>query len=99
MTRGRTNERAFSRGRWPVDTPRMQRRFVQLLLAELLAFVSFVFGGLALLGGLVTWSGDSQHHLVVSWSIVAVLAILAIVVGRVAAFRLRLVFTARAEHA
>ena len=77
----------------------MQRRIVQLLLAELLAFASFVFGGLALLGGLVTWSGDSQHPLVVSWSIVAVLALLAVAIGRVAAFRLRVVFAAKAEHA
>lgn len=68
------------------------QRFLQLLLAELLAFGSFVFGGLGLLGGLVTWSGGSKHPPLLSWSLVAAFAVLAAALGSVAVMRLRMVF-------
>ncbi|MEM6570694.1 MAG: hypothetical protein AAF726_04595 [Planctomycetota bacterium] len=73
------------------------QRLAQLLVAELLAFGSFVLGGLAVLGGLVTWSGDSQHPAALSWALVTLFALLALALGRVAAFRLRLVFAPRTE--
>ena len=69
----------------------MRQRLLQLLLAELLAFGSFVFGGLGVLGAIVTWSGDSQHAPLLSWSLVAAFALLAAALGAVAATRLRLV--------
>ncbi len=77
----------------------MQQRLLQLLLAELLAFGSFVFGGLGLLGALVTWSGDSQHAPLLSWSLVGAFALLAAALGAVAATRLRLVFWPRPARA
>lgn len=70
----------------------MQSRIVQLLLAELLAFGALVFGGLALLGGAVTWIGDSRHPAAVSWALVAVFAGAAVGLGRTAAVRLKRVF-------
>jgi len=73
----------------------MRQRLVQLLLAELLAFGSFVFGGLGVLGAIVTWSGDSQHAPLLSWTLVAAFALLAAALGAVAATRLRLVLWPR----
>ncbi|MBL6757483.1 MAG: hypothetical protein ISQ11_13875 [Planctomycetes bacterium] len=73
----------------------MQQRLLQLLLAELLAFGSFVFGGLGVLGALVTWSGDSQHAPLLSWTLVAAFALLSAALGAVAATRLRLVLWPR----
>jgi hypothetical protein len=73
----------------------MRQRFIQLLLAELLAFGSFVCAGLGLLGGIVTWSGDSQHSPLLSWCLVVAFALLAAAFGVVAATRLRLVFSPR----
>ncbi|MEM9378954.1 MAG: hypothetical protein AAGB93_03315 [Planctomycetota bacterium] len=73
----------------------MQRRLVQLLLAELLAFGSFVSGGLAVLGGLVTWAGESSRPTPLSWTLVGAFALLAVVLGRSAARRLERVFAAR----
>ena len=70
----------------------MRNRFAQLLVAELFAFGAFCFGGLALLGGAVTWTGDSQHPAVVSWTLVAIFGAVACVLGRTAATRLRRVF-------
>ena len=45
----------------------MGQRLLQSLFAELLAFGSFVLGGIALLGGLATAAGNSQHPALVSW--------------------------------
>ncbi|MDB4724742.1 hypothetical protein OAF85_01075 [Planctomycetota bacterium] len=73
----------------------MRQRFIQLLLAELLAFGSFVCGGLSVLGGVVTWSGNSQHSPLLSWCLVVAFALLAAALGAVAATRLRLVFSPR----
>lgn len=70
----------------------MGKRLLQILLAELLAFVSFVLGGIALLGALATAAGDSQHPALVSWGLVSLFAIPAIVLGRAAALRLRTAF-------
>lgn len=67
----------------------MGQRLLQILLAELLAFGSFVLGGIALLGALATAAGDSQHTALVSWGLVCLFAIPAIVLGRAAALRLR----------
>lgn len=77
------------------DSEAMRQRFIQLLLAELLAFGSFVCGGLSVLGGVVTWSGDSQHSPLLSWCLVVAFALLAAALGAVAATRLRLVFSPR----
>ena len=68
------------------------RRFAQLLIAELFAFGALVSGGLALLGGAVTWTGRSHHPAAVSWLLVALLTVLALVLGKNAAIRLRRVF-------
>jgi len=70
----------------------MRQRIIQLIWAELLASGSFVFGGLGVVGGLVTWAGESQHRPLVSWSLVVAFALLAAALGWVAAKRLRLVF-------
>lgn len=69
----------------------MRQRLLQLLLAEFLAFGSFVFGGLGVLGALVTWSGDSQHAPLLSWTLVAAFTLLAAALGAAAATRLRLI--------
>ena len=70
----------------------MRNRIAELLLAELLAFGAFVCGGLALLGGAVTWTGGSRHPAVVSWLLVALFAATATGLGRVALTRLRRAF-------
>jgi len=70
----------------------MRQRIIQLIWAELLALGSFVFGGLGVVGGLVTWAGESQHRPLVSWSLVTAFALLAAALGWVATERLRLVF-------
>ncbi len=74
----------------------MKDRIAQLLFAELLAFGAFVSGGLALLGGAMTWTGGSRHPSILSWLIVALFAALALVLGCIAAQRLRRTF-ARTE--
>ena len=70
----------------------MQSRIVQLILGELFAFGAFIFGGLALLGGAVTWTGDSRHTVGLSWALVALFTCVAMVLGRIAVARLRRVF-------
>lgn len=70
----------------------MRQRVIQLIWAEFLALGSFVFGGLGVVGGLVTWAGESQHRPLVSWCLVVAFALLAAALGWVAAKRLRLVF-------
>ncbi|MEM9801669.1 MAG: hypothetical protein AAGA20_15185 [Planctomycetota bacterium] len=75
----------------------MQTRFAQILFAELLAFWSFVLGGLAVLGGSMTRSGHSRHPVTLSWSLVAAFALLALFLARAATSRLRLAFAARSE--
>lgn len=89
------SRRGFSPASATSDGSPMRQRFLQLLLAELLAFGSFVFGGLGVLGALVTWSGDSQHPPLLSWSLVAAFTLLAAALGAVAATRLRLVLWPR----
>lgn len=70
----------------------MWKRISQLVVAELLAFGALVLGGLALLGGAVTWSGNSQHSALLSWLLVVAFASLATAFGCAAATRLRRVF-------
>ncbi len=70
----------------------MGQRLIQILFAELLAFGSFVLGGIALLGALATAAGDSQHSVLLSWGLVILFAIPAVVLGRAAALRLKVAF-------
>lgn len=70
-------------------------RIAKLILAELLAFGALVFGGLGLLGGAVTWTGDSQLPLGLSWTLVVLFSILGAVLGKAAALRLRHAFQRR----
>jgi len=65
------------------------QRISHLLLAELFALGAFVFGGLALLGGAVTWAGDSRQPLALSWLLVGFFAGLAVALARTATVRLR----------
>ena len=70
----------------------MRSRILQLLFAELLALGAFVCGGLALLGGAVTWTGESRHPAILSWVLVLLFAGGAFLLGRTAATRLKQVF-------
>ena len=73
----------------------MQRRIAQFLLAELLALGAFVFAGLAALGGVMTWSGQSRHPSGISWALVVLFAGAAILFGRTALRRFRRVLRPR----
>lgn len=70
----------------------MKHRIAQLLLAEFLAFGAFVSGGLALLGGTMTWTGGARHPSVLSWLLVALFAALAVVLGWTAILHFRRTF-------
>lgn len=70
----------------------MQSRLVQIFLAELIAMAALVFGGLALVGAGVTWTGDSRLSTSISWALVAVFGFLALLLGKAAATRLRNAF-------
>ncbi len=75
----------------------MLERIAQLVFAELLAFGALVFGGLGLLGGAVTWTGDSQLPLGISWALVALFSVLGAVLGKAAAVRLKHAFRRRSR--
>ena len=75
----------------------MRARFLQLLVAELLAFGALVFGGLAMLGAAMTWTDGSRHPAALSWSLVAAFALIAIAFGRAAALRVARVLSSARE--
>ena len=74
------------------DTDLVKTRFAQFLLAELLAFGALFCGGLAMVGGAVTYTGGSRHSAGLSWALVALFALASLALGRTAAVRLRRVF-------
>jgi len=67
----------------------MRTRLAQFLFAELLAFGAFVTGGLALMGGVVTWSGSSRHPQWLSWGLVTLFAGVGVALGFLAASRFK----------
>jgi len=70
----------------------MWKRIEQVLLAELLGLAAFVAGGLAGLGAVMTWGGDSRHHPALWWSLVGLFAAVALFLARKAFARLRRAF-------
>lgn len=70
----------------------MWKRFAKFLVAELIAFGALCFGGLAVLGAVMTSAGDSRHSALVSWILVALFGGIALVLGRLALRQFRRVF-------
>ena len=77
------------------ETEVMKSRLAKLIAAELLAFGAFVFGGLAVFGGASAWSGASRHPTVVTWTLVAMFGVTAILLALAATERLLGIFRPR----